>query len=434
MIGLPMSLQTPPRDSSRSALEFIHRLVFLPAEEHPNLDGLLEELSAAFAATAAGLATFPDGAPLCIHPTLIDDCQLVIDDLKSWLNQQSTINNPQSVGGVRTVPRRAGGSCLVTLLGVPERGGWLLWLEDDGRATWSTSEAGLLALAGQALTHRLTRDEAQTPWAVQLDRGIRRQRMETAANIVRRLAHDFGNVLTGILGFSELALADKEASRSPLRDYLGEVHRSAQSGAQYTNQLRLFARRHANSNRSCNLVNVLVELCGEQRGTDGEKSSQASFPAGADVQVKLHLPDDLPDVALESEALRQVLTIVLDNAREASAGAGVIDVLARTVQVSAGEAGALFGEVRPGKHLEIRVADNGAGLTPEVQRQLFAEPFFSTKSRKRGFGLAIAYGILSAYRGGLELLPRLEGGTIARLIVPVAAVAGPSMNEGVCRD
>jgi signal transduction histidine kinase len=445
MIGLPMSLQTPPRDSSRSALELIHRLVFLPAEEHPNLDGLLKELSAAFAATAAGLATFPEGAPLCIHPTLIDDCQLVIEDLKSWLNQQSTTNTPQSVGGVRTVPRRAGGSCLVTLLGIPERGGWLLWLEDDGRATWSTSEAGLLALAGQALTHRLTRDEASTPWAVQLDRGIRRQRMETAGNVVRRLAHDFGNVLTGILGFSELALADKEASRSPLRDYLSEVYRSAQSGAQYTNQLRLLARRQANSNRSCNLANVLAEFRKDEGGgrKDEQKEATAnssflpppsSFEWGADVQVKLHLPDDLPDVAVDSDALRQVLTIVLDNAREAIVGAGVIDISARTLQVSAGEAGALLGDVRPGKHLEIRVADNGAGLTPEVQRQLFAEPFFSTKSRKRGFGLAIAYGILSAFRGGLELLARLKSGTIARLVVPVAAVAGPSLNEGVCRD
>jgi signal transduction histidine kinase len=427
MIGLPMSLQTPPLDSSRSALEFIHRLLILPAEEHTNLDALLEELSATFAATAAGLATFPDGVPLCIHPAPIDDCRLTIDDLKSWLNQQSTIHNPQSTTGALTVPRREGGSCLLTLVGTPERGGWLLWLEDDGRATWSASEAGLLALAGQALTHRLARADAPTPWAIQLDRGIRRQRMEAAAHIVRRLAHDFGNVLTGILGFSELALSDKEASRSPLREYLSEVHRGAQSGAQYTNQLRLFARRHANSSRSCNLAKVLAELSGEQRLANSETADLSALASHTDVQIKLHLSDDLPDVSVESEALRQVLTIVMDNAREAIIDAGVIDVSARTAQVSAGEAGALFGDVRPGKHLEIRIADTGAGLTPEAQRQLFAEPFFSTKSRKRGFGLAIAYGILAAYRGGLELLPRLEGGTIVRLVVPVAAVAGPSL-------
>jgi signal transduction histidine kinase len=262
--------------------------------------------------------------------------------------------------------------------------------------------------------------------------------MEVAAHVVRRLAHDFGNVLTGILGFSELALSDKEASRSPLREYLSEVHRGAQSGAQYTNQLRLFARQRASSNRSCNLAKVLAELSDEGRtgsvscrveGSINPAANAAgpSLVPRASVQLKLHLPDELPDVAVEFEALRHVFTIVLDNAREAIVGAGVIDISARTVHVSAGEAAALLGDVRSGKHLEIRIADNGAGLTPEVKRQLFAEPFFSTKSRKRGFGLAMAYGILSAHRGGLELLPRLEGGTIARLVVPLAALAGPSL-------
>jgi signal transduction histidine kinase len=427
MIGTPTSLETPLLDSNRSALEFIHRLFILPAEEQANLDELLGELSAAFTATAAGLATFPECVPLGLHPAPVDDSKSMIDDLKSWLNQQFAISNPQSTGGALTVPRRAGGSCLLTLLGTPERGGWLLWLEDDSRTVWSACEAGLLVMAGQALMYRLTRDEAPTPWAVQLDRGICRQRMEAAAQIVRRLAHDFGNILTGILGFSELALTDKDASRSPLHEYLSEVLRGAQSGAQYTNQLRLFGRRQANSNRSCNPAKVLTELSDKGGATAGEKSEPSALGSHADAQLRLHLPDDLPDVAVDAEALRQVLTIVLDNAREAIVSAGVIDVSARTVQVNAGEAGALFGEVRPGKHLEIRVADNGSGLPPEVQCQLFAEPFFSTKSRKRGFGLAMAYGILSAYRGGLELLPRLGGGTIARIVVPVAAVAGPSI-------
>ena len=89
----------------------------------------------------------------------------------------------------------------------------------------------------------------------------------------------------------------------------------------------------------------------------------------------------------------------------------------------------LFGEVRAGTHLEIRVADTGSGLTVEAQRQLFTEPFFSTKTRKRGFGLAMAYSILAAHRGGLELLRRPEGGTIARLVLPV--LVGPASRRSV---
>jgi signal transduction histidine kinase len=412
MLGTPKKPRTPPLDSSRSALEFLHRLLVLPAEEQTNLEGVLKGLSAAFAATAAGLATFPEGVPLCAHPARMDDCGLPMEDLLSLLNHQSAIDNPQSKSGALTVSRRSGGSCLFTLMGTPERGGWLLWLEDDNRTHWNESEAALLVLAGQILAHRLMREESPAPWVVQLERGSRRQRMEAAAHIVRRLAHDFGNFLTGILGFSQLSLAHQAASSAPLRDYLTEIHRSAQTGAHYIDQLRLFARRQARRSHA--------EQGNEERGNLAHVLAEVRSEWRDDVQLTLHLPVDLPAVAVDSEALRQVLAVILDNAREAIAGAGVIDISARMVQVNAWQACKLFGYVRPGPHLEIRIADNGSGLTPEAQRQLFAEPFFSTKPRKRGFGLAMAYGILSAYRGGLELLSRPEGGTIARLIVPVA--------------
>jgi signal transduction histidine kinase/ActR/RegA family two-component response regulator len=397
----------PPLDSSRSVLEFVHRLLFRVAEDHAHLAGLLEELSAAFTASAAGLATFPEGVPLSIHPA--PPGQSLPEAALPWREQSDLIERLLRARGALTVPRSAGGSYLVTVLGTPERGGWLLWLEDAGRTQWSESEGSLLVLVGLALTHRLTRDETRPPWTAQLDRALRRQRMDAAARVVRRLAHDFGNVLTGILGFSELALGQQLTPSSPLHAYLSEVHRSAQNGAQYTSQLRLFARRQATSMHSCDLAAVLAEE---------EKRLQSLL--GANVQLKLDLPANLPAVAVESEPLRQALAVVLDNAREAITGAGVIEVSVRIVSLNALEAQEFFGDVRPGTHLEIRVADTGSGLTAEAQRQLFAEPFFSTKPRKRGFGLAMAYGILSAYRGGLELLRRSEGGTIARLVLPVA--------------
>ena len=63
-------------------------------------------------------------------------------------------------------------------------------------------------------------------------------------HVVRRLAHDFGNVLTGIMGFSELALAQLPAN-APSRRYLDEGYRAAQQGVQLIDQLRLFSRRTA---------------------------------------------------------------------------------------------------------------------------------------------------------------------------------------------
>lgn len=412
MLGTPTDSWAPSFDSSRSTLEFAHLLLSLPPEEHANLDGLLEELSSAFGAASAGLATFPELIPLSIHPK---PAQSGSELLPPWTERADLIEQLQRVGVAMTVPHKTSGSCLLTVMGVPERGCWLLWVEHAESAHWSTREAAALVLVGQALMHVLARDETLVPWAVQLDRDIRRQRMDAASRIVRRLAHDFGNILTGILGFSELALTPQLAPNSPLQTYLTEIHRGAQNGAQYTNQLRLFARRQTTSNRSCNLTDVLSEE---------EKRLQPML--GANVQLKLNLPGGLPAVAVETEPLHQALAIVLDNAREAIAGSGIIDISVRLVQMSAEEARELLGDVRQGSNLEIRVSDSGSGLTPEAQRQLFTEPFFTTKTRKRGFGLAMAYGMLSSHRGGLELVRRPEGGTIARLIVPVAETAAPT--------
>ena len=68
------------------------------------------------------------------------------------------------------------------------------------------------------------------------------------------------------------------------------------------------------------------------------------------------------------------------------------------------------------------MADNGPGIKPEVRRRLFAEPFFTTKVRHRGLGLAVCYRILCAHRGGIQLSPVAAPGTgtQVRVVLPLA--------------
>jgi signal transduction histidine kinase/FixJ family two-component response regulator len=413
MQGTPAISKAPPHESSRSALDFVHRLLTASSTDLADLTGLLGELAAAFSAPAAGLVTLPEGTVLGIHPA---PAAPALGETSSPLREQpDLLDRLQHTRTALTVPLPTGGSRLASALGSPERGGWILWVEDPGRAEWTEGETAALWLAGQTLTRRLTDDEKLPRWAVQLDRGVRQERLEGAARLVGRLAHDFGNVLTGILGFSELALSQAVAPDTPLHAYLTEVYRAAQHGGQYINRLRLFARRQASGNRSCNPAAILAEEETRLRPT-----------LGNNVRLRLEVADDLPAATLEAEQLRQVLAILLENAREAIADAGSITVSARPVQLSAAEARDLFGSARAGAHLEITIADDGTGLTPEAERQLFGEAFFSSKPRKRGFGLASAYGLLTANQGGIELVRRSERGTIARVVVPVAAAPAPT--------
>jgi CheY-like chemotaxis protein len=128
-----------------------------------------------------------------------------------------------------------------------------------------------------------------------------------------------------------------------------------------------------------------------------------------------------------------VLTALLDNAQEALLGGGSVSVSARAVDLDEAACRELYGAAQPGPHVEIVIADTGTGLSPEAQRRLFAEPFFTTKPRRRGFGLAVTYGILSAHRGGLRLYPGEERGVVARVVVPAAPAASPATGEEVVR-
>jgi CheY-like chemotaxis protein len=85
----------------------------------------------------------------------------------------------------------------------------------------------------------------------------------------------------------------------------------------------------------------------------------------------------------------------------------------------------LLGYAGAGPHVEITVVDDGCGLSAEARQRLFAEPFFTDKPRHRGLGLAVAYGILCAHKGGLSVAPGTERGTVARAFLPMAAASAP---------
>jgi signal transduction histidine kinase/CheY-like chemotaxis protein len=390
--------QAEARDPSRSALEYLHGLLQLPPRDQPDPDRLLAGLAGAFGVRAAGLVGLPEGVPLFRHPGPADG---------PWpWNEDPDL--PTRAGQCATALSlaRLNGSMLLTPVGFSETSLWLLWLEDD-RSTWTDAEAGALALAGHVLT-RQAHSDARPTWAQVLDRATRQHRLETTAAVTRRLAHDFGNVLTGILGFTELALAQQIPASTTLHSYLEEIYRAAQSGAQFTHQLRLLSRRHSASGRPGNLAQAVRAEHDRIRPLLGPQHD-----------LSMDVPENLPAVALDGEMLRQVLAALLDNAREALSASGSITVSARAVELTRPECQELFGSARPGPHIEVCIADTGTGLSPDTQRRLFAEPFYSTKPRRRGFGLAVTYGVLHAHHGGLRLYPS-ENGVVARFVVPRA--------------
>jgi signal transduction histidine kinase/CheY-like chemotaxis protein len=395
-------------DPSRAALEFAHALL-TGTGPTGGLDEVVHELARALNATAAGLGAYPGGADRVRH--VRDAAAFVAPPWETCPDVLSKVQ--QSTSGV-VIPGD-GAPFLVAAVGPPVEAGWFLWVVDRARPMWSAAESAALSIIASVMASAGAGD-ASTRWARQFERSVRQQNLERAAVLTRRLAHDFGNVLTGLLGFSELALAQNVTPGSALHRHIVEIYRSAQGGATLTNQLRLFSRRQASSARSGNIAAALHD----EAGRLGQMPED-------NVRLQTTVPPELRPVALDQDHLRQVLAALIDNAREAAGGRGIVEASAEVVQLADVDCLDYFGTLRAGTHVEVCISDNGPGLSAEAAERLFVEPFYTSKARRRGFGLMVAYGLLSAHHGGLRLDPKFQGtGVTARVVIPVSRALAPA--------
>jgi signal transduction histidine kinase len=325
----------------------------------------------------------------------------------------------ESPGAVPLVTRR-GKTYLLTATTQQEGTSWLLWLEVDGPRDWSVTERSGLALAGLSLVRLLSSpaspgaagsprrsSDSRIGW---LEVARRQQRLEAAAAMIAQVAHDFNNVLTSIVGFIELSLA-KVPPQEPGHRLLSDAHVAATKGSELVAKLGLLSKCPAPSTSRATLARALAN-----------QESRARTAGKRDGFVVVDLPEDLPTLAMDPGFLDLLLTQLLNNAREAVADSGSIELSARRVELTRFDCVNLLGNATPGPHVEIAVSDTGAGLRPEARQRIFLDPFFSTKPCHRGLGgLATVYGIARAYRGGVRLEEEAEGRTVARFYVPEAA-------------
>jgi two-component system, cell cycle sensor histidine kinase and response regulator CckA len=406
MQGEQVEVPESVHGASQNGLDFAHRLA--AATTLPRLPDLLSELTAAFAADGAGIAALSGGPPLARHALTVPPAHW------PWNVDSGLRGRLRAARTALLLGHPEGGSLLAVaapgLLTPP----WLIWLESRRRTNWSTAENAAFVVAAAALARVL--DAIESHGSEQFDRLTRQQQLEHAAVALRRVAHDYGNVLTTVIGFSELALAQPLSPDSPLYRYLREVHRSAQSGAELTQHLRLFARRQgAASSSPCPLEPILAEERARLQAADNR------------TRIELTLAPELPPAMIDGDHLRIIVRALLENAAEATNQLGCVNVNARTVAIAAEECFDYYGDLRPGPHLELQFMDNGDGFKPDVLRRLFAEPFVSTKPGRRGYGLFAVYGVLHAHQGGLRVNNAPEHGAVASVVLPVAVIPAPAI-------
>jgi two-component system cell cycle sensor histidine kinase/response regulator CckA len=217
------------------------------------------------------------------------------------------------------------------------------------------------------------------------------QRMEALGRLAGGVAHDFNNILTAILGHTEM-LAEDQPEGSPLRADLEEIRGAALRASALTGQLLAFSRRQVLQPRVLDLATALRSVEPMLRRIIGE-----------DVELEIAAPAGIT-VRADPNQIEQVVVNLAVNARDAMPGGGrlTLGVATRTLEE---REEMLPGEsVEPGTYAVLSVSDTGMGITPEVVDRIF-EPFFTTKERGRGSGLGLStvYGIVSQSGGGIRL-------------------------------
>ncbi|MCE9601705.1 MAG: PAS domain-containing protein [Gemmatimonadetes bacterium] len=226
------------------------------------------------------------------------------------------------------------------------------------------------------------------------------RRLESIGRLAGGVAHDFNNLMTAVLGYSELLAASMD-SADPRRGDVAEIQRAATRAGELTQQLLAFARRREVRPR---VIDVAALLEGMDRLIHSLVAPK--------VRLEFAVATDLPAVLIDPTQFEQVVMNLAVNARDAMPEGGLLRL----------EASVDDTQHPPGLRLTAR--DTGSGMAPDVMGRMF-EPFYTTKALGKGTGLGLAtvHGIVHQAKGRISVESTEGVGTTITIHLPAAPTA-----------
>lgn len=228
---------------------------------------------------------------------------------------------------------------------------------------------------------------------------LQAQKMEAVGTLAGGVAHDFNNILTAIMGNVGLAMLDKQIGpRAQERLVLAE--QACLRAQALSQQLLTFAKGGAPIKKTISLAKMLKEAVGLT--LSGSKS-----------RCEFSIPGDLWSVKADEGQMSQVFNNLLINADQAMPEGGIINIEAENIL---GETEADLPNPKE-KYVRLTIADHGIGISPKYLDKIF-DPYFSTKQKGSGLGLATAYSIIKNHSGLIKVKSQIEVGTTFTLYLP----------------
>jgi len=270
-----------------------------------------------------------------------------------------------------------------------EQRGWLLLGEKHSGRPFFSQELSLLEAAGGQLAMAID-NLVLVRSKLALEREMQhREKLAAIGQLAATVAHEIRNPITGAKCL--LQQVDEELnSNTPGKEYVSLALEDLNRVEQSVSQLLAYARKEEFQFSDCDLNGLVSATIQRFSSPPSEK------------RVIVHFQEQ-PSVwaVIDEEKMRRTILNLLINARDAVDHDGVI-----TVELLA-----------TGPEVQIRVSDNGQGLSIEDQNRIF-EPFFTTKEKGTGLGLAIAQKIIEGHGGQIAVASTLGKGTTFTLTIP----------------
>ena len=243
---------------------------------------------------------------------------------------------------------------------------------------------------------------------------LEREKMESVSILAGGIAHDFNNILTAILGNVTIAkmqtLPDSEIFR-----LLTEAEKASLRAKSLTQQLLTFSKGGAPVRKPASLSELL-------------KATAEFALSGSKARCEFRIAENLKSAEVDAGQISQVINNLIINADQAMPAGGVIIIRAENVEVNLKEGL----PIREGPYVKISIQDEGIGI-PEDHLQRIFEPYFSTKQKGSGLGLATSYSIIKNHEGWITVSSRLGRGTTFCIYLPASDREAPQREVAPAR-
>jgi two-component system cell cycle sensor histidine kinase/response regulator CckA len=241
--------------------------------------------------------------------------------------------------------------------------------------------------------------------------------METIGRLAGGVAHDFNTLLTVILGYCDLLLADLDAP-DPRRGDIEQIQKAGERAGSLTRQLLAFSRKQTIDPMVFDLSVAVFDV-----------QSMLERLLTKAITISLHLAVEPSRVLADRGEIEQIVMNLAVNARDAMPDGGTLVIETANVELD-GQSRTTPLDLPPGSYVRLTMTDSGSGMTPDVRAHLF-EPFFTTKGPGKGTGLGLAtvHGIVTRCGGAIGIDSEIGKGTSFTLFFPshhaAEAIADP---------